>query len=68
VYTLDLRNHGDSTKQGVVPHSYELMAGDVARFINEHSLDNVVLAGHSMYHFIVMGAYAGAQKLYCTWR
>jgi pimeloyl-ACP methyl ester carboxylesterase len=25
------------------------MAGDIERFINDHSLDNVILAGHSMY-------------------
>jgi Alpha/beta hydrolase family len=49
VYTLDLRNHGESAKQGELPHSYELMASDVAQFIADHSLNNVVLAGHSMY-------------------
>jgi esterase len=46
VFALDQRNHGLS------PHSddwsYELMAKDVKEFINDHSLQNVILLGHSM--------------------
>jgi len=46
VYAIDLRNHGLS------PHSdafsYELMAGDIREFIEEHKLKNVILLGHSL--------------------
>ncbi len=46
VYLLDQRNHGRS------PHSdeftQEAMAADLAEFIEEHSLQNPVLVGHSM--------------------
>jgi len=46
VFTLDLRNHGDS------PHapemSYDAMAEDVARFIRAHDLGAVPVVGHSM--------------------
>ncbi|BGP20566.1 hypothetical protein JCM10213_003828 [Rhodosporidiobolus nylandii] len=47
VFTLDLRNHGQS------PHkrecSYEDLAGDVKAFIEEEQkLDNCVVVGHSM--------------------
>jgi esterase len=46
VYTLDLRNHGKS------PHTNEfsisLMAADVIRFIEDHALNRVNIAGHSM--------------------
>ncbi len=46
VYILDLRNHGQS------PHSehfsYKIMAADLAKFINENELKNVILIGHSM--------------------
>lgn len=46
VYLVDQRNHGKS------PHSpemnYELMASDLAAFIEEHELANVNLIGHSM--------------------
>lgn len=46
VYTVDLRNHGLS------PHSeiwdYEVMSSDVEELINDLSLKNVVLVGHSM--------------------
>ncbi len=52
VFTLDLRNHGLS------PHckewNYELMAHDVKEFLDEHSLKNVVLMGHSMGGKVVM--------------
>ncbi len=46
IYSLDLRNHGKS------PHSelfnYEIMAADVAAFIEHHHLYPVNLIGHSM--------------------
>ncbi|MBA3665216.1 MAG: alpha/beta fold hydrolase [Bacteroidetes bacterium] len=46
VFTLDLRNHGLS------PHSdawsYETMADDIKEFIEDHSLLNPILLGHSM--------------------
>ncbi len=46
VYLVDQRNHGRS------PHSdeftYEAMAADLAKFIDDHALENPVLIGHSM--------------------
>lgn len=46
VFTVDQRNHGLS------PHSeewnYELMADDLKEFIDDHSLQNPILLGHSM--------------------
>jgi esterase len=46
VYLLDQRNHGRS------PHSDEFtqkaMAADLAEFLQDHSLQNPVLVGHSM--------------------
>ncbi|MBI5615520.1 MAG: alpha/beta fold hydrolase [Gammaproteobacteria bacterium] len=46
VWALDARNHGQS------PHSsamdYRVMAADVARFLERHSLQGVTLVGHSM--------------------
>ncbi|PKI82483.1 ribonuclease III [Malassezia vespertilionis] len=46
VYSLDLRNHGES------PHAetmtYEDMAGDVHAFIQEQRLNKVALIGHSL--------------------
>ena len=46
VYALDLRNHGES------PHScsisYELMAADVHRFLEENSIETCAVIGHSM--------------------
>ncbi|CAG8479313.1 12428_t:CDS:10 [Funneliformis caledonium] len=46
VFTLDLRNHGDSPHLSV--HNYEVMADDVAAFIKEHKLYKTVVMGHSM--------------------
>lgn len=46
VYTVDLRNHGESEHSK--DHDYPHMAGDVARFINEQSLEKPVVIGHSM--------------------
>src|SRR5688572_16366239 len=46
VFTLDQRNHGLS------PHSdewnYDVMADDLKEFIDDHSLIQPVLLGHSM--------------------
>lgn len=46
VFTIDQRNHGKS------PHteefSYEIMANDVANFIEQNNLEEPVVLGHSM--------------------
>jgi len=46
VYTIDQRNHGKS------PHSqamnYEIMANDLAEFIEQHQLSEANIIGHSM--------------------
>jgi esterase len=46
VYTPDLRNHGQS------PHSpdfdYTVMSSDIAEFLDDHSLEDAFLIGHSM--------------------
>jgi esterase len=46
VYTIDQRNHGLS------PHSdefdYNILADDLARFMNEHNIEAVTIIGHSM--------------------
>lgn len=46
VYTLDLRNHGLSPHAPV--HTYETMVEDVRAFIEDQSLEPVILIGHSM--------------------
>ncbi|RDL35091.1 uncharacterized protein BP5553_07022 [Venustampulla echinocandica] len=46
VYTVDLRNHGDSPHHP--KHDYLAMADDVAGFMDEHKLKNTTLIGHSM--------------------
>lgn len=46
VYSLDLRNHGDSPHASF--HSIESMTDDLDGFIAEHNLKNVILLGHSM--------------------
>ncbi|KAH9909807.1 alpha/beta-hydrolase [Xylariomycetidae sp. FL2044] len=46
VYTLDLRNHGESPHDP--RHDYLAMADDVAGFITDHGLKNPTLIGHSM--------------------
>ncbi|RIA98367.1 Alpha/Beta hydrolase protein [Glomus cerebriforme] len=46
VFTLDLRNHGDSPHSPV--HNYEVMSDDVAAFIKEHKFNKTVVMGHSM--------------------
>lgn len=42
----DLRNHGDSPHNS--HHNYVAMSDDVARFIEEHKLEDPTLIGHSM--------------------
>ncbi|KAI9205941.1 Alpha/Beta hydrolase protein [Polychytrium aggregatum] len=46
VIALDLRNHGESPHADA--HDYELMAADVAHFIQSKGLGQVHLMGHSM--------------------
>lgn len=46
VYTVDLRNHGDSPHDP--EHNYAAMAGDVAAFLDRHGLRDPTLVGHSM--------------------
>lgn len=46
VYSLDLRNHGDSPH--TAEHSIPLMAEDIYSFLQEKKLTNVILLGHSM--------------------
>ncbi|KHJ30597.1 putative abhydrolase domain-containing protein [Erysiphe necator] len=46
VYTIDLRNHGDSPHNS--QHDYLCMARDVEAFIIAHSLKNSTIIGHSM--------------------
>ncbi|KAL1919427.1 uncharacterized protein VTP21DRAFT_2120 [Calcarisporiella thermophila] len=46
VFTLDLRNHGDSPHSSVF--NYSAMAKDVEEFIEKNKLENVTLLGHSM--------------------
>ncbi|WP_426415726.1 alpha/beta fold hydrolase [Aestuariirhabdus sp. LZHN29] len=46
VYSLDMRNHGRSPHHEMM--SYELMVGDILRFLDEQKLARVSLLGHSM--------------------
>ncbi|CDK26020.1 unnamed protein product [Kuraishia capsulata CBS 1993] len=46
VYCVDLRNHGDSPHNS--RHDYPALAADVARFFEDHSLENPIVIGHSM--------------------
>ncbi|KAK6379923.1 hypothetical protein LTS17_005997 [Exophiala oligosperma] len=46
VYTLDLRNHGDSPHNPV--HDYTSMAVDVEHFLSKQSITRPTLIGHSM--------------------
>jgi hypothetical protein len=46
IYALDLRNHG--TSPHATPMTYEAMASDVHRFIEDKGLKGVALLGHSM--------------------
>ncbi len=46
VYTLDARNHGQSFHHDSM--TYQEMADDVAHFLNQQGLNQVLLLGHSM--------------------
>ncbi|KAI1214961.1 alpha/beta-hydrolase [Annulohypoxylon truncatum] len=46
VYTVDLRNHGDSPH--APEHTYPAMAADVSHFIRARNLQSPTLIGHSM--------------------
>eukprot|EP00980_Cylindrotheca_fusiformis_P011197 scaffold2563_cov124-Cylindrotheca_fusiformis.AAC.28 len=46
IVAVDLRNHGDSEWSDEM--SYQAMAQDVLEFLNEQSIEKVVLVGHSM--------------------
>ncbi|KAJ5946942.1 Alpha/beta hydrolase fold-1 [Penicillium verhagenii] len=46
IFTLDLRNHGDSFH--APEHNYSVMAEDVQEFIHQQKLNKCVLIGHSM--------------------
>ena len=46
VYTLDLRNHGDSSHSPV--HDYTSMSVDVEHFIKDQNIQKPTLIGHSM--------------------
>ncbi|OQV05229.1 hypothetical protein CLAIMM_10005 isoform 2 [Cladophialophora immunda] len=46
VYTIDLRNHGDSPHSPV--HTYTAMARDVEHFLDTHKIPSPTLVGHSM--------------------
>ncbi|KAI9496494.1 Alpha/Beta hydrolase protein [Zychaea mexicana] len=46
VYTVDLRNHGDSCRSDV--HTFDSMANDLTQFIADQGLEQPVLVGHSM--------------------
>ncbi|KAI9043766.1 putative alpha/beta hydrolase [Aspergillus affinis] len=46
IFTLDLRNHGQSFH--AKEHNYSVMAEDVTKFIHQQNLDQCILIGHSM--------------------
>ena len=46
VYSLDLRNHGESPHSSTM--SIESMSSDVSAFIKKHNLHKVNVIGHSM--------------------
>ncbi|KAF5316811.1 hypothetical protein D9619_006509 [Psilocybe cf. subviscida] len=47
IYALDMRNHG--TSPHTTPHTYQAMAEDVHKFIEDKGLSQVALLGHSMH-------------------
>ncbi|KDR78645.1 hypothetical protein GALMADRAFT_244117 [Galerina marginata CBS 339.88] len=59
IYALDLRNHGSSPHS--TPMTYEAMASDVHKFIQDKELKEVALLGHSMGGKVAM-AYALSLK------
>ena len=46
VHLIDQRNHGNSFHHQ--EHNYQVLANDVYNYINEHSLKNYSIIGHSM--------------------
>ncbi|KAI8642703.1 Alpha/Beta hydrolase protein [Parasitella parasitica] len=46
VYTIDLRNHGDSPH--TAEHTYNAMTEDLKTFIDKHNIKQPILLGHSM--------------------
>ncbi|TGK14725.1 alpha/beta fold hydrolase [Leptospira fluminis] len=46
VFSLDLRNHGDSPHSPI--HTIKAMAEDVREFLEDQNLSSVILLGHSM--------------------
>lgn len=46
VYIPDMRNHGQSGHSNFF--NYDVMAEDIAQFIDEHEIENPVIMGHSM--------------------
>ena len=46
VYSVDLRNHGNSPHNPV--HTYAGMKDDIAGFFSQHNIEEAVLIGHSM--------------------
>ncbi|PVU86608.1 hypothetical protein BB560_006648 [Smittium megazygosporum] len=53
VYSIDLRNHGESPHAD--PHTYEAMVEDVINFYDQHKIESAVLIGHSMGGRVAMG-------------
>lgn len=53
IYTLDLRNHGESLH--ATEQSYESMTTDIRGFIRERGLNKVDVIGHSMYLLVIRG-------------
>lgn len=52
VFIPDLRNHGQSPHSNT--HNYPAMADDLLEFIDDHSIHNPILLGHSMGGKVVM--------------
>ncbi|EUC62787.1 alpha/beta-hydrolase [Rhizoctonia solani AG-3 Rhs1AP] len=52
VYTVDLRNHGDSPHSDVM--DYSAMASDILQFCRSKSLSDISLVGHSLGGKVVM--------------
>lgn len=46
VFVVDQRNHGQSPHS--TDHNYKLLTEDLKDFLNEHSLENPIIIGHSM--------------------
>jgi len=53
VYTLDLRNHGDSPHSN--SHTLKDMIQDLKEFLEDRGLESVILLGHSMGGLVAMG-------------